>query len=34
MSFIEDFLENNSNLPREVVRLLKLLREIDEKTQS
>lgn len=34
MSFIEEFLEINSNLPREVIRILKLIREIDEKAIS
>jgi hypothetical protein len=34
MSYIEEFLEMNSSLPRETVRILKLIREIDEKIIS
>lgn len=31
MSYIDDFLEINSNLPRDVIRIFKLIRDIDEK---
>ena len=34
MSYIEDFLDSNANLPRDTIRLLKLMREIDEKSCS
>lgn len=34
MSYIDEFLEINSNLPRDVIRLIKLIREIDEKAYS
>jgi hypothetical protein len=31
MSYIEDFLEANMELPKDFIRNLKLIREIDEK---
>ena len=34
MSYVDDFLEINANLPRDVIRLFKLVREIDEKAFS
>lgn len=34
MSYIEEFLDSNSNLPRDTIRILKLMREIDEKSVS
>ena len=33
-SFIEEFLDLTVNLPREIIRLLKLLREVDEKSNK
>lgn len=34
MSYIDEFLENNSTLPRDIIRLVKLMREVDEKAYS
>jgi hypothetical protein len=34
MSYIEDFLEANMELPKDFIRNLKLIREIDEKVSS
>lgn len=34
MSYIDEFLENSGQMPREVIRILKLIREIDEKITS
>ena len=34
MSYVEDFLELNATLPRDFIRLTKLIREIDEKYYS
>lgn len=34
MAYIDEFLEINSSLPRDVIRLIKLVREIDEKAYS
>jgi hypothetical protein len=34
MTHVEDFLEINSNLPRDFIRLAKMIREIDEKCIS
>lgn len=34
MSYIDEFLELNSTLPRDVIRLIKLVREVDEKAYS
>ena len=34
MSYIDEFLEINSTLPRDVIRLIKLVREVDEKAYS
>jgi hypothetical protein len=34
MSHVEDFLEINANLPRDFIRLAKMIREIDEKCYS
>lgn len=31
MSYIDEFLEINSSLPRDIIRLMKLVKEIDEK---
>ena len=31
-NFIDDFLDLTSNLPREIIRILKLIREVDEKS--
>lgn len=31
MSFIEEFLESNNLFPRDIIRILKLIKEIDEK---
>ena len=32
MSFIDEFLDVTSILPRDIVRLLKLIKEVDEKS--
>jgi len=34
MSYIDEFLELNSTLPRDIIRLMKLVKEVDEKTYS
>jgi hypothetical protein len=34
MSYVEDFLDINANLPRDFIRLVKLMREVDEKSVS
>jgi len=34
MSYIDEFLEINSTLPRDVIKLIKLVREVDEKAHS
>jgi hypothetical protein len=34
MSYIEEFLDINNGLPRDVIRILKMTREIDEKLES
>ena len=33
-SFIDEFLDFTVNLPREIVRLLKLIKEVDEKSNE
>jgi hypothetical protein len=34
MSYTDEFLENSGQLPRDVIRMLKQVREIDEKCVS